>query len=49
MIDALREAGRRPIDAEYAGVGHDVSMPAQAEPALVERLFAQTRRSEEKP
>lgn len=43
IIEALREAGGRPLHTEYPGVGHNVFMWVYTEPALVEWLFAQHR------
>ncbi|MBP1634345.1 MAG: hypothetical protein H6Q10_919 [Acidobacteria bacterium] len=44
MIEALRRAGGRPHDTEYAGVGHDAFKWAYTEPALIEWIFAQRQR-----
>jgi poly(3-hydroxybutyrate) depolymerase len=45
MIDALRKAGGHPRHTEYPGVGHNVFLWAYTEPALVEWVFAQKRKS----
>lgn len=41
MVEAIRQAGGKPIYTEYKGVGHDSWKPAYADPKLMEWLFAQ--------
>lgn len=45
MIAAVRAAGGVPVYSELAGVGHDSWTPAYRNPALLDWLFAQRRRS----
>jgi predicted peptidase len=44
-IDALRKAGGSPLYTEYPGVGHNANEWAFTEPALIEWLFHQKRRT----
>lgn len=44
-IAALRKAGGTPISTEYPGVGHNVNNWAFTEPAVIDWLFSQRRKS----
>jgi len=43
MVQAVRDAGGRPIYSELAGVGHDSWTPAYRDPFVLDWLFAQRR------
>jgi predicted peptidase len=45
LLDALREAGAKPKQTEYRGIGHNSWDRAYNEPGLVEWVLAQRRQA----